>query len=51
MHFGEQAEGLFKQYFPWIGLGLAVLIILVFIARRLLRKRASVKGETLDTSS
>jgi len=51
VHFGEQAEGLFKQYFPWIGLGLAVLIILVFIARRLLRKRASVKGETLDTSS
>jgi len=31
--YGDQAEYLFRQYFPWVGLGLAFLIILIFIAR------------------
>lgn len=48
VQFGDQAESLFKQNFPWIGLGLAVLIILVFIMRVLLRKRASGKEQRLD---
>lgn len=42
-YYGDQAEILFKQYFPWIGLALAVLIILIFVARAWWRKRASVK--------
>ena len=40
VNYGDQAEYLFKQYFPWIGLGLAVLIILIFIARVLWRKKS-----------
>ncbi|HEX8889925.1 MAG TPA: VTT domain-containing protein [Pyrinomonadaceae bacterium] len=41
--YGDQAEDLFKQYFPWIGLGLAVLIILIFVGRLLWRrKRVSI---------
>jgi membrane protein YqaA with SNARE-associated domain len=39
VRYGDQAEVLFKQYFPWIGLGLAVLVILVFLSRYLLRKK------------
>jgi membrane protein YqaA with SNARE-associated domain len=41
VHFGDQAESLFKQNFPWIGLGLAILITLFFVVRMLLRKRAT----------
>ena len=41
--YGDQAEDLFKQYFPWIGLGLAALIVLIFIGRLLWRrKRVSI---------
>lgn len=45
VRYGEHAEGLFKQYFPWIGLGLALLIILVFVGRVLWRKKAVVSGQ------
>jgi membrane protein YqaA with SNARE-associated domain len=51
VHFGDQAEGLFKQYFPWIGLGLAVLIVFVFIMRAHRRKRVTMKEQRLDTSN
>lgn len=40
VRYGEHAEGLFRQYFPWIGLGLAVVIILVFVGRALWRRKA-----------
>jgi undecaprenyl-diphosphatase len=39
VQYGDHAEVLFKQYFPWIGLGLALLIILGFVVRMLLRRR------------
>jgi membrane protein YqaA with SNARE-associated domain len=45
VHYGDQADDLFKQYFPWIGLGLAVLIILIFVGRKLWRKRAGMRAE------
>lgn len=48
VNYGDQAESLFRQYFPWIGLGLAVLIIFGFIAWMLWRKRASVREQRLD---
>lgn len=51
VHFGDQAEIVFKQNFPWIGLGLAVLIILALLARVLLRRRASAKEQRLDASN
>ena len=41
--YGDQAEDLFRQYFPWIGLGLAVLIILIFVGRLLWRRRVSIR--------
>jgi membrane protein YqaA with SNARE-associated domain len=41
--YGDQAEELFRQYFPWIGLGLAVLIILIFVGRFFWRRRVSIR--------
>jgi membrane protein YqaA with SNARE-associated domain len=45
VHYGEHAEVVFKQYFPWVGLGLAVLIVLIFVGRMLWRKRGKVEGQ------
>lgn len=39
VHYGDQAEELFSQYFPWVGLGLAVLLILIFVGRLFWRRR------------
>jgi membrane protein YqaA with SNARE-associated domain len=47
-YYGDQAEALLKQYFPWISIGLAILIIFIFVARVLLRKRRMVKEPGLD---
>jgi membrane protein YqaA with SNARE-associated domain len=44
VRYGDRAEVLFKQYFPWIGLGLAVLIILVFVGRMLWHRKKSAVG-------
>jgi membrane protein YqaA with SNARE-associated domain len=40
VHYGDKADVLFKLYFPWIGLGLALLIVLIFVGRKLWRKKA-----------
>lgn len=37
--YGEQAKDLLAQYYPWIGIGLAVLLIIIFISRNSLRRR------------
>lgn len=39
VRYGDRADVLFKQYFPWIGLGLAALIVLIFVGRKLWRKK------------
>jgi membrane protein YqaA with SNARE-associated domain len=50
VNYGDQAESLFRQYFPWIGLGLAIFIIFAFVAWMFWRKRASVREQRLDVS-
>lgn len=42
-HYGEHARVLLAQYYPYIGIGLAVLIIAVFVVRNMLKRRS--KGE------
>jgi len=51
VHFGDRAEIIFTQYFPWIGLGLAALIILVFVGRKLWRNRASGREQKLGAGN
>jgi len=45
--YGEHAKDLLARYYPAIGLGLAVLIVLVFLVRRL-RRRNPPAVETAD---
>ena len=51
VHYGDRADVVFKQYFPWIGLGLALLIILVFVGRKLWRKKAKVVEPEANANS
>ena len=37
--YGEHAKEILSQYYPAIGIGLAVLIIIFFVGRNLLRRR------------
>jgi membrane protein YqaA with SNARE-associated domain len=39
IRYGAQAKAVLAQYYPWIGLGLAVLVVVVFAVRALLKKR------------
>ena len=43
--YGEHARELLAQYYPYIGLGLAVLIVAVFVLRNMLKKRSRDDGE------
>ena len=42
-HYGEHARELLAQYYPYIGLGLAALIVAVFVVRNMLKKR--IRGD------
>lgn len=44
-HYGEHAKELLAQYYPYIGIGLAVLIVAVFVVRNMLRKRSRGEAE------
>jgi membrane protein YqaA with SNARE-associated domain len=39
VRFGAEAKELLAHYYPWIGLALAVLIVLVVVVRALLKKK------------
>jgi uncharacterized membrane protein YdjX (TVP38/TMEM64 family) len=43
--YGEHAKELIARYYPIIGLGLAVLIILVFLARSLRRSKRPAEAD------
>ena len=45
IRYGQQAVEMLKRYYPWIGLGLAVLIIVFFVTRNLLKGKAKAAEE------
>jgi membrane protein YqaA with SNARE-associated domain len=47
VHYGDQAATLFKQHYPKIGLGLAAVIIMIFLFNTLRNRRQ--RGEDLAT--
>lgn len=47
VRYGEDAKQILAQYYPYIGLGLAITIVFVFIARRLWRRRSVSEVEQL----
>jgi membrane protein YqaA with SNARE-associated domain len=46
-NYGEHAKDLLARYYPAIGIGLALLIVVVFVARNLLRKRSESREQRL----
>ena len=52
IRYGAQASQILKQYYPWIGLSLAVVIVLVFVLRKFLKKKAKMAAEeSLEASN
>jgi membrane protein YqaA with SNARE-associated domain len=45
VRYGAHAKELLARHYPWIGLGLAVLIIIFFIARGLMKRRPETMAE------
>ncbi len=48
--YGDQAKVILARYYPWIGLGLAVLIIAFFVVRSFLKPKPAVV-ETLEAGN
>ena len=48
IRFGDQAKVILARYYPWIGLGLALAIILFVVFRRLLRRKVQEAAEELE---
>jgi membrane protein YqaA with SNARE-associated domain len=45
IRYGTQAMQVLQRYYPWIGLGLAVFIIVVFVTRNILKGRGKSAAE------
>jgi membrane protein YqaA with SNARE-associated domain len=45
IRYGAQAKQILARYYPWIGLGLAVVIIAFFLTRNLLKGKSKPAGE------
>ena len=49
IRYGEQAKQLLGRYYPWIGLSLAVALVIFYFARNALKRRVKVVDpETLE---
>jgi membrane protein DedA with SNARE-associated domain len=49
IRYGAQARQILERYYPWIGLGLVVLIIVFFVTRNLLKgKSRRAREESLE---
>jgi len=46
--YGEQAKELLARYYPSIGITLAVLIIIAFVAKNLMRRNAAAKASAIS---
>lgn len=47
-HYGEHAKDILARYYPVIGIGLAALLIIVFVLRGLMRKKEEVSDQMID---
>ncbi|MFZ0061568.1 MAG: VTT domain-containing protein [Pyrinomonadaceae bacterium] len=45
IRYGAQAKAVLAQYYPWIGFGLAVFIVAVFLTRAMLKRRSGKDAE------
>jgi membrane protein YqaA with SNARE-associated domain len=47
IRYGAQAKEVLAKYYPWIGLGLVVVIIAVFLIRRSAKRRKNQSAEAM----
>jgi membrane protein YqaA with SNARE-associated domain len=40
IRYGSQTKEMLQKHYPWIGLGLAVLIIAIFVTRKVIKRRS-----------
>ena len=45
IRYGAQAKQILARYYPWIGLGLAILVVVVFLIRNLLKSKSETPAE------
>lgn len=50
VQYGDRAEAIFTEYFPWVGLGLALLIVVIYVARKVWRKSVRSRKEELEAA-
>ena len=52
VRYGAQAKVILAKYYPWIGMGLAVLIVVFFVVRKVLKRRTGSEVEAgLETGN
>jgi len=51
VRYGAQAKLVLAKHYPWIGLGLAVLIVVGFLARTLRKRRAGIAEQSLEAGN
>jgi membrane protein YqaA with SNARE-associated domain len=52
IRYGAQAREVLHKYYPWIGLGLAILIIVFFVVRNVMKRRSKrAKADNLETGN
>ena len=49
--YGDAAKVILTRYYPWIGLGLAVVLTVFFVGRSVLRRRSAAEGQTLEAGN
>ena len=45
IRYGAQAKAVLAQYYPWIGLGLAVALVAVFLIRAMVKRRSPTEAD------
>lgn len=52
IRYGAQASQILKKYYPWIGLGLVLLILIIVVTRSVLKKRSKrAEKKNLETGN
>ena len=51
VRYGEQAKEVLARYYPWIGLGVAVLIVVFFVVRNRRKKKARGTRDVLKAET
>ncbi len=51
VRFGAEAKGILAKYYPWIGLGVVVAILLFVVVRRVLKRNPENVEQTLEAGN